>query len=83
MPAVGQLLEPRHRQALGAVVDRRRVVAALALADHRLAVIPGRQLQQQPAHVGGDGLAELEPAAVGHSAASGFSRKPVASLGKK
>ena len=46
-PVPVEVLEPGDNRALGGVVDRRRVVAALAGGDHRLALDAGRQLVQR------------------------------------
>ena len=68
--------------ALGLVVDHGRVVAALAPADDRLALVAGGQRGECRADVVGDLPAEAEPALVDQSS-SGLSRNPLHSFGKK
>jgi len=81
--AMGQLLQPGHGRPLGVAVDHRRIVPALAVADHRLAIVAAGQAGQHRLHIGGHCLAEREPVGPCHSSASGFKRKPEKSLGKK
>ena len=61
---------------LGEVVDQRRVVAALALPQHRLAVGAVRALGEDGADVGGGRAAGGEP--VGHT---GWKSRPERSFG--
>ena len=81
-PARVQRLELRDGRLLGALVHDRRVVAALAAADHRLAVVAGRHVGERDLDVRRDAAAELEPGCA-HHASSGLIRKPQCSLGKK
>ncbi len=61
---------------LGEMVDQRRVVAALAPAEHGLPVGPAGALGEHGAHVGGGRTAGGEP--VGHT---GWKSRPERSFG--
>jgi hypothetical protein len=56
-----EVLEPRDHRALGGIVDRGRVVAALAGGEHGLALAARRQLVEDAADVRSSRPAELEP----------------------
>jgi hypothetical protein len=55
------LLQPPDDRRLGRGVDRRRVVAALAFPDHRLARFPSLEIREHRANVVGRRAARLEP----------------------
>ena len=71
-----ELAEARDDHVLRCLVDRRRVVAAEALADDRLALGARRQLVEHAAHVLDRRAAQCEP--VGHS---GSKSRPLVSFG--
>ena len=76
--AVGvQRLEPAQDGPLGRVVDDRRLVAALAGAEHALAIGAAGQLGEDATDVLGAPATELEPV----RAHRGWNSRPVSSLG--
>ena len=62
--------EAREDDALGGLVDRGRLVAAAAAADHRLPLDARRQVGEHAAHVLGGGTAEGEPVSQGDGRAA-------------
>ena len=71
-------LEPVHDRGLSGGVDRRRVVAALALGEHGLALDSGRQLGEHGLDVADGVAAHLEP-----RFHRGWKSRPEISFGKK
>ena len=69
--------EPRDDRVLGGRVDRGRVVAAFASAQHRLTLGPRRQADERLLDVGDRRAAESEP--VGHGS-SGWKSRPESEL---
>ena len=74
-------LEPGDDRVLGSRVDRGRVVAALAGAEHGLTLGAGRQRLEHGLDVGDAGAAEGEPVVDGRH--TGWKRRPLVSFGKK
>ena len=76
--------EHRDDGGLGGGVDGGRVVAALARAQHRLALVARRQLGDGAGHGGRGRAAQLEPGLrVDRHSSNGAIRRPLVSLGKK
>jgi len=71
-----ELLQQRDDRALGGIVDRGRLISADAGGQHRLALLPRRQVLQHPADVPRRRAADLEPGR--HSE---WKSKPERSLG--
>ena len=69
--------QPVEDALLGARVDRRRLVAALALAQDGLPLLAGRQLDEQVADVLDRGAAGVEPGPL----TSGWNSSPETSFG--
>jgi len=72
-------LETRDDRVLRGCVDRRRVVASFAGAEHRLPLGAGRQVPQDVVDVRDAAAAEAEPV----RRHTGWKRRPLVSLGKK
>ena len=76
--ALVERLEPVHDRGLGGRVDRRRVVAALALGQHGLALDARRQLREHRLDVADRVAADVEP-----RLHRGWKSRPEISFGKK
>ena len=76
--ALVERLEPVHDRGLGSRVDRRRVVAALALGEHGLALDACRQLREHRLDVSHRVAADVEP-----RLHRGWKSRPEISFGKK
>jgi hypothetical protein len=74
-------LQSLHDRRLGGFVDRGRLVAADALSDDRLAVVPRRELAEDAPHVLDRLAAEGEPGLDRGHGSSGWKSRPDSSLG--